>query len=104
MSRRARRHKISISGGRAHTAPAAFFRFQKGAAITVPSPQTTLYGEDAAVLHRDEECTVYRFSAAGGEVRGRSREWRVGLRLLRLKRPLGVNFPKEKRGLPLNSS
>nr|DAZ84938.1 MAG TPA: hypothetical protein [Caudoviricetes sp.] len=25
------------------------------------------------------------------------------LRLLRLKRPLGVNFPKEKRGLPLNS-
>nr|DAH16938.1 MAG TPA: hypothetical protein [Caudoviricetes sp.] len=25
------------------------------------------------------------------------------LRLLRLKRHLGVNFPKEKRGLPLNS-
>ena len=35
----------------------------------MPNPQTTLYGEDAAVLHRDEECTVYCLSTAEGEVR-----------------------------------
>ena len=35
----------------------------------MPNPQTPLYGEDAAVLHRDEECTVYCLSTAEGEVR-----------------------------------
>ena len=32
-------------------------------------PQTTLYGENAAIAHRDRECTVYRLGTAEGEVR-----------------------------------